>query len=107
MKTNLDPNEIQTHCDGCGKVFRECECTMELNIMEWMLQNITDNSFSSTHIYKGLKLSQFDREAQESMCRLYRRWRNLGMKPKYSYDLVLYGLEPEDVEPRMAESETR
>jgi hypothetical protein len=68
-----------------------------------MLQNITDNSFSAAHIYNGLKLSQFDREMQEKMCKSYRRWRNLGMKPKESYDLVLYGLEPEDAETRNGE----
>lgn len=73
-----------------------------MNIYEWMLANITDNGFSAKHIYEGLHMHEFDRQTQEEMCLLYRRWRNKsdrkGIKPKQAYYLVTNGFTPEDIE---------
>lgn len=93
-------------------------------ITEWLVeQGIAENGFAAGHIAKGLKLYEVDpdtkqplsREEQEARCRRYRMWRPIGskeLKPKHAYDLAIYGLEPNDIEPRqiempMAESEEK
>lgn len=63
------------------------------------------NGFAAGHIAINLKLQNFDRATQEAMCKLYRRWRPKTDKknellPREVYDLVIAGIEPENVEPR-------
>lgn len=77
--------------------------TDNLSITEWMVeQKIAVNGFAAGHIAAGLTLHKFDRPTQEAMCRLYRKWRpktdrKNEMLSKEVYDLVLAGVDPDDV----------
>ena len=82
---------------------------MNTTITKWMVeQKIAVNGFAAGHIAYGLKLHEFDRATQESMCKLYRRWRPKTDKknellPVEVYDLVLAGIDPDDVPARQIE----
>lgn len=79
---------------------------MNLSITEWMVeQKIAVNGFAAGHIAAGLSLHKFDRPTQEAMCKLYRAWRPKTDKKneltsREVYDLVLAGIEPENVKAR-------
>lgn len=83
-----------------------------MNIIEWMVSDrIADNTFAASHIYNGLKLAKIKSvEKQMELCRLYRKWRpktetkEAKRLPAWqAYDLVLNGIDPDDVEPRQIE----
>lgn len=79
------------------------------SITEWMVEKgIAQNGFSAGHIAQGLKLYQHDRQTQERMCLLYRKWRPKTDKknellPSEVYDLVIAGIDPDNVEARQIE----
>jgi len=81
-----------------------------MNIIEWMIaQGIAKNGFQAAHISEGLKLPDCDREAQESRCVLYRRWKpktdkaSKELTSKEAYDLAIAGIDPDDVPERQIE----
>lgn len=77
-----------------------------ITITEWVVEHgIAQHGKQAANISAGLKLPNFDRATQEAMCKLYRRWRPKTDKknellPREVYDLVIAGIEPENVEPR-------
>jgi len=79
------------------------------SITEWMVaEKIAQNGFSAGHIAYGLKLHKYDRSTQEKMCRLYRKWRPKTDKknellPQEVYDLVIAGIDPDNVPARQIE----
>lgn len=82
-----------------------------MNIIEWMvIEKIAENGFAAAHISDGLKLPNFDRDEQEQLCRLYRKWRpktdkkNKDDIPAWqAYDLTIAGINPDDVKVRQVD----
>lgn len=74
-----------------------------MNIIEWMIsEKIASNGFQAAHIAEGLHLPLFERDEQERLCKLYRKWRPKTDKkdqlPSWqAYELTLAGIDPDDV----------